>query len=90
MTEKPGVVCIHVLREERPVLFVSKSDGDIVLACGGGDHSFPGIDDWATALPSHFTGNDPALGIVRVIEDGEWALRARVGAPWQRTVENAG
>jgi hypothetical protein len=84
MTEKLGIVCIHVLLQERPVLLVSKDEGDLVLTCGGEDHAFPGIDDWATAHPSHFTAGDRALGIVRVLSDGEWALRERVGSPWRR------
>jgi hypothetical protein len=87
MEEKTGVVCIHVLNGERPVLLVANTEGDIVLTCGGTDHRFPEIDDWATAHPSHFIGKDPAMGIVRVIRDGEWAERARVGAPWRRSFE---
>ncbi|MFG6403399.1 hypothetical protein [Microbacterium sp. P04] len=82
--EKLGVVCTHVLNDERPVLLVANSKGDIVLTCGGTDHRFPEIEDWAMAHPSHFVGRDPAMGIVSVIAEGEWATRSRVGAPWQR------
>jgi len=84
MAEQLSVVCTHVLRFERPVLLVSKSDGELALACGHGDHDPDTIDDWALAHPSHFAVNDPAMGILRVLREGEEAQRNRVGAPWVR------
>jgi hypothetical protein len=84
MAEKLSVVCTHVLRSERPVLLVWKDEGELALACGRGDHDPHTIDDWALAHASHFTVGDPAMGILRVLRDGEEAQRHRVGAPWVR------
>jgi hypothetical protein len=84
MTAPLSVVCTHVLRSERPVLLVWKEDGEIAMACGRGDHDPGAIDDWALAHTAHFTGGDPAMGILRVLREGERAERHRVGAPWLR------
>lgn len=79
-----SIVCTHVLTGARPILRVWRDESDTILACGRGDHAPDSIDDWAPAHTFHFTANDPALGVVHQLTQGEEAERARVGAPWRR------
>jgi hypothetical protein len=76
--------CMHVINGDRPVLYVWKQDGEVSFACGQRDHRTDTIEDWGMAHAFHFTDGDPAMGIVRVLEEGEQVMRQRVGGPWLR------
>lgn len=76
-------VCSHVFDRERPVLLVSRPDGDWCLLCGD-----PHPDD-ASAYRlvgiGHVVEHDPTLGEVLDLESGWDAERRHVGESWTRT-----
>lgn len=76
-------VCTHVFDRERPVLLVSRPEGDWCLLCGdehpddGSSYSVIGI--------GHVVEHDPTLTEVLDLAPGWDAERACVGAQWTRT-----
>jgi hypothetical protein len=85
-----SIACTHVIHSARPILFVWRDAEGLGMACGHGDHDPDTIDDWGMAHTFHFTGADPAMGIVHTLAVGDAVTRARVGAPWVRVVPVAG
>jgi len=80
-TEQPAYVCSHVFDGSKPVLLVSRDDGDWQFLCGG-DH--PQKELPMVVGLNHLFDNDPSL---RSIEDlpVDWeAERDTVASTWQR------
>ena len=52
------IVCPHVFKNERPILYVCRADGDWQFLCGNGDHT-----DSSGHLVGvgHLTERDPSL-----------------------------
>jgi hypothetical protein len=79
-------VCIHVFDRERPVLLVTRPDGDWCFLCGA-EH-----DDDASAYRvvgiGHILEHDVTLSEVLDLQPDWDAERAALGAPWiQKPIE---
>ena len=75
----PAWVCSHVFKKARPVLLVSKADGDWQFLCGG-DH-----DDRPHLVGvEHLLATDPSLKEVMDLQNDWEAERDGLGAPWVR------
>ena len=80
--ELASFVCSHVFRNERPVLLVSRADGDWQFLCGEA-HSED--EEGRVVGANHIVDRDPRL---RELDDlpVDWdAERKAVDAPWIRT-----
>lgn len=78
----PSFVCTHVAAGTRPVLLVSRPEGDWCLLCGGYDHY--GVESYRMMCISHLTDDDPSLLEVMSLRPGHEAERADRLSPWQR------
>jgi hypothetical protein len=81
-TEIPAFVCSHVYDAAKPILLVSREDGDWQFLCGE-PHD-------AQVLPrvvglNHLIERDPSLKEIVDLAIGHDAEREFVGAPWVRT-----
>ena len=77
-------VCSHVFENSRPVLFVSRADGDWQFLCGGEHDEVPRV----VGL-NHVLERDPTLAELQDLPD-EWeADRVGPAAPWRRTKPGA-
>lgn len=77
-------VCIHVFDRERPVLYVTRPDGDWCFLCGEDDHP----DDAAAFRvvgPGHLVAEDISLNDVLDLAPNEEAERETVGGAWVRS-----
>jgi hypothetical protein len=75
-------VCIHVFGEERPVLLVSRADGDWCLLCG--DEHEDDASAYRVVGIGHILERDPSINAVLDLP-AEWnAERSAQGQPWQR------
>lgn len=76
-------VCIHVFENTRPVLLVSRVDGDWCFLCGGMH------DDSASSYRvvgiGHLIDRDPTLVAILDLESDWEAERAAVDQRWLRT-----
>ena len=77
--ETAAFVCSHVFDGSKPVLLVSREDGDWQLLCGGGHD--------AAELPrvvglNHLLVRDPSLHEVAGLPVGWEAERSQPGEPW--------
>ena len=77
--ETPAFVCSHIFNNTRPILFVSREDGDWQFLCGGVDH----MGEKPKVVGSnHLFERDPTLMQLVDLPD-EWvAERTGVDAPW--------
>ena len=76
-------VCIEVFNGERPVLLVSREDGDWCFLCGDGhpdDAAFYRVVGIGRPI-----GDDPTLVEVLDLGSDEEAERVEVGAAWTRS-----
>ncbi|WP_345519013.1 hypothetical protein [Nocardioides conyzicola] len=72
-------VCLEVFRGERPVLLVSREDGDWCFICGEGHPDDPAF--YRVAGIGHPVGDDLTLAEVLDLDADEEAERAFVGGP---------
>ena len=79
--EVPAYVCSHVFRATRPVLFVSREDGDWQFLCGGSHAS----DETPRVVgQNHLIERDPSLSDLMDLPV-EWeAERDTTESPWTR------
>ncbi|KQW50961.1 hypothetical protein ASC77_25220 [Nocardioides sp. Root1257] len=76
-------VCIEVFDREKPVLLVSREDGDWCFLCGAGhpdDAAF-----YRVVGIGHPVGDDPTLAEVLDLDVDVEAERTAVGSRWSRT-----
>lgn len=71
-------VCPHVFRDERPILYVCRADGDWQFLCGGGDHDEQGH----VVGVGHLTARDPSLNELSGLKADWEAERTEVGGKW--------
>ncbi len=79
--EIPAFVCSHVFEKRRPILYVSRDDGDWQLLCGSSheESEIPHV----VGL-NHFLEEDPSL-LALLDLPYEWeAERSALGADWKR------
>lgn len=81
MLDEKCYACVHVLRGERPVLYVCREDGDLIMTCGGDDHGQT-VADWKVIHSGHLVTRDENLDGVPELGPNEQAERPRVGASW--------
>jgi hypothetical protein len=82
-SHQKAYVCIHVFENTRPVLLVSRADGDWCFLCGQ-DHE-DNASSYRVVGIGHLFERDPSLlDLVDLPVDFE-AERAKPGEPWIRT-----
>ena len=76
-------VCVDVIGGDRPILFVTRADGDWCFLCGSDDPTDPSV--YRVAGIGHVLDLDPTVAEVLDLGVDEEADRAVVGGPWTRT-----
>ena len=75
-------VCLHVFERTRPVLYVTRPEGDWCALCGDGH---PSDASWYRVVGlGHVVDDDPSIMEVLDLQAEEEAERAEVGQPWVR------
>jgi hypothetical protein len=77
-------VCIHVFEGRRPVLLVSRPDGDWCFLCGDTDHA-QSAEAYRVVGMKHVVDQDRSLEHVLDLESNWEAERADVFSAWLRT-----
>jgi hypothetical protein len=80
---RKAYVCIHVFDQTKPVLLVSRPDGDWCFLCGEEHPENP--DFYRVGGIGHVLDNDTSLREVLDLAPEEEAERIAPGAPWIRT-----
>ena len=75
-------VCVHVFEGERPVLLVTRPDGDWCLLCGE-DHENDASAYRVIGI-GHVLEHDITLSEVMDLQEGWDAERTGSGEPWTR------
>lgn len=75
--------CEHVFRDERPVLYVCREDGDWQFLCGQGDH--PASSEPVVVGVGHLVEKDPSLNQLANLPMNWEAERGSIGDAWIRT-----
>ena len=75
-------VCSHVFDQSRPVLLVSRPDGDWCFLCG--DNHPNDASAYKVVGIGHVFAQDPSLMQVRDLPSHWDAERRKVGEPWVR------
>ncbi len=75
-------VCIHVFAEERPVLLVSRPDGDWCLLCG--DEHVEDASEYRVVGLGHMVDQDASIEAALDLEFGWEAERSAGDHPWQK------
>jgi hypothetical protein len=75
-------VCIHVFDGARPVLYVTRPDGDWCFLCGA-DHP-DAASSYRVVGMSHLVEGDPSLSEVLDLDPDQEAERQAVGSTWTR------
>ncbi len=81
--ETKTYVCTHVFEQIRPVLYVTRPEGDWCLLCGA-EHPDDASAYKVVGL-GHIVGADPSLADVLNLRANEEAERDAVGALWRRS-----
>lgn len=76
-------VCIEVFNHERPVLYVTRPDGDWCFLCG--EEHPDDASSYRVVGIGHTIELDPTLTDVLDLGENEEAERERVGGAWTRT-----
>ena len=77
-------LCTHVVDGQRPVLLVTRPDGDWCLTCG--DEHVQEAASFRVAHLAHPLANDSSLQAVLDLRKNEEAERLHVGGAWTRSV----
>jgi uncharacterized protein YegJ (DUF2314 family) len=77
-------VCIHVFDRTRPVLYVTREDGDWCALCG--DSHPDDASAYRVVHLGHVLEQDPTLTELLDLSPNEEAERDEVGGPWVRTI----
>ena len=83
--ETAAFVCSHIFSATRPVLFVSREDGDWQFLCGGTHDA----DEKPRVVGlNHLMERDTTLREILDLPSDWDAERSAVNAPWARTPSN--
>jgi hypothetical protein len=77
-------VCLHVFRRQRPVLLVSRPEGDWCFLCGEDDHADEAAE-FRVVCMGDVVEPDPSLTHVLGLEAGEEAERPDGAGGWARS-----
>jgi hypothetical protein len=80
---RKSYVCIHVFNQSRPVLLVSREDGDWCFLCG--DVHPDSAEHYRVVGMGHVVEQDPSLESVMDLLPNEEVERIAVGEGWVRT-----
>ena len=83
ISHQKSYVCIHVFDNSRPVLLVSREDGDWCFLCG--DTHPQSADHYRVVGLGHVVERDPSLRTILDLLPNEEAERSAVGGAWIRT-----
>jgi hypothetical protein len=75
-------VCTHVFNRERPVLLVTRPNGDWCLLCG--DEHEDDASAYKVVGIGHVLAHDPSIETVLDLAPGWDAERSASDQPWQR------
>jgi len=75
-------VCIHVYEDTRPILYVTRADGDWCFLCGDGHPD--NADQYRVVGRGHLIDRDPGLLELMDLAPEQEANRDNVGSPWIR------
>lgn len=81
--ETKTYVCTHVFESSRPVLYVTRPEGDWCALCGD-DHSDDAASYRVVGL-GHVVEADPSIQEILDLDAGEEAERPAVGERWVRS-----
>ena len=81
---RKAYVCEHVFRGDRPVLLVSRGDGDWCFLCGDNHPDDPSA--YRVVGLGHVIDDDSTLEAILDLEPDEEAERSSVGANWVRSL----
>ena len=73
------IVCNHIFRDERPILYVSRPEGEWQFMCGEGDHT---ASDGHLVGVGHLTDRDPSLNELIDLQPDYEADRKSIDDPW--------
>lgn len=76
-------VCTHVRNHGRPVLYVTRPDGDWCFLCG--DSHPDDASAYRVVGMGHVLDHDRSVADVLDLQPNQEAERQTVGAPWVRT-----
>lgn len=76
-------VCIHVFDRSRPVLYVTRPDGDWCALCGA-EHP-EDANAYRVVGIGHVIDDDPGLSEILDLAPNQEAERSTVGDPWVRS-----
>jgi len=76
-------VCIHVFSRTRPVLYVTRPEGDWCALCG--DEHPQDASSYRVVGIGHVISHDPTVAELLDLEPNQEAERAAVGEPWTRS-----
>ncbi len=79
--ERAAFICSHVLKQERPVLLVSRADGDWQFLCG----DVHPADSGHVVGADHLFARDPRLLELLDLPTDWFAERESVDSPWVRS-----
>jgi len=75
-------VCSHIFENTRPILLVSRADGDWQFLCGKADHP---VDEVPRLVGiNHLVERDPTLAELSDLPEDWEAERVKVGDVWQK------
>ena len=80
---RKAYVCTHVLSGERPVLHVTRPEGDWCALCGDEHPDSP--DAYRVVGLGHVLAQDPTISEVADLQSGEQAERGSVEQAWTRS-----
>lgn len=81
--DQKSYVCIHVFDQSRPVLLVTREDGDWCFLCG--DLHPESADYYRVVGLGHVVARDQSLNSILDLSPNEEAERVAVGERWIRT-----
>lgn len=76
-------VCVHVFERSRPVLYVTRPDGDWCMLCG--EIQPDNSDEYRVVGLGHLIDMDSSLTEVMDLLAQEEAERSQVGGSWERS-----
>lgn len=80
------IACVHVIKQNKPVLHVQRPEGDWIFLCDGKVHSSQAQNDHSELLAVHvlhLVKKDASLQAILNLGCEMEANRQSIGGPWQ-------